>query len=399
MKVTRSAFSCLWGWLALCAICAPLYQVQASEHTFISSPFSKSYENLLQQKAENSRISLMWDMKSRAESYSSAIDNAFFFAFTGSGHLKYRLLDRLHLDLKAVVLLQGGQAQSRFNELLPSGPAFLSHGFFNYDVLGNETLELKAGALSQSKVFNSSVFISRRAFPGIEESLKLKVNDFCFKASAQQVIPTTYTFSTALIEREKTPSLNTGNLSACYENDKVHLTLRGGVFDFSNLPGYVADISRLYGNTVDGPGYNARFKYGFRGWHAGFDAYYNPNKDVSFRLATTMLENMGAIPTTNQAQHIEVSGHYRFNHAFGFDLSFNNFFVESDAVPAFFMSRFAQANSKGYGIEFGTQWIEKKVRVGVAYTFVDLINPDESKRQLSNDILSINLETAHELFN
>lgn len=399
-KIIRSTFCGFFGWLALCSLLLPFNQASAIEWTFDSSPFSKSYERLLEKRADRSRMFLLWDIKSAAESYSSEIDNAFFFAFSGSGRLKYRILDRLSLDLKSVVLFQGGQAQSRFGDLLPSGPAFLSHGFLKYDILGNEMIELRAGALSQFEVFYNSVFIARRAFPGISESIQFNVDDFFFKVSAQQVVPTTYTFSTALVEREATPTLNSGNASASYETDLVKVQLKGGVFDYSNLPAMVADQSRLFGNTVQGTGFNSRFAFGYRGWVSGLDLVYNPTKDLALRFVANMLENSAAPQSFNQAQSLQASAHYRLNRDLGFDFIFTDFFVESDAVPAFFTSRnFGQTNRKGFQIEVGTQWIEKKVRLAVSYGVANLINPDPTERQLNNDIIGISLESAYDLFN
>ncbi len=374
----------------------------ALESTFNSSPFSKSYSQALEDKAlkDKSRIYVLWDLESSAESYSSDIDNFFFFQFKGSGKLNYQILENLTLDLKANVLFQGGQAQSRFGDLLPSGPAYLSYGVFNLDVFGNESLELQAGALSQYEVFGNNIFISRRAFPGIGESFKFKYEDFKFKLTAQQVVPTTYTFSTSLVERESTPILNTGTLEASYFKDKWSIGIKGGLFEYSNLPAYVANLSDVYGNTVDGTGNAAVFKFDFNGWLANFDVAFSPTKNTTFRLAVDMLENLDAPLTYNQAQLVQLSAHHLLNKSVGFDLVVSDFFVESDAVPAFFTSRAnGQTNRKGFSVEAGIQWVEKKIRLSAGYTVSDLINPDLDRAQRNSDMISINLETAYDLFN
>jgi hypothetical protein len=387
-------------WLGL--LTSFSYPAFAIDYTFLSSPFAKSYNKLLEDKADRqgSKMYLLWSMESNASSYSSEIDNAFYFQFKSSGKLKYQILDRLSLDLKANVLFQGGQAQSRFSELLPSGPAYLSYGFFNLDVLGNESFEVQAGALSQTEVFGSSLFISQRSFPGIGESIKFSKDNYKLKLSAQQVVPTTFTFSTSLVEREKTPTLNSANINLSYDDDIFHFGVMGGVFNYSNLPHMVADASRLYGNSVVGTGFASEFVFDYAGWLAGFDSAYSPTKDTTLRFAVNMLENSGAPRTYNQAQVIQVSGHHRLNSDIGFDVLLTDFFIESDAVPAFFTSRtYGQTNREGYSIELGMQWIEKKVRVSAAYTVSNLISADPSERQQDNDIISINLETAYDLFN
>lgn len=365
-------------------------------------PFSKKLTKNLEEQAEkiNKKVLLLWDLESSAESYSSEIDNAFFFQFKSSGILKYQFMERVKLDLKANVFFQGGQAQSRFDNLLPQGPAFLSYGFIDFDVLGNDLFSFKAGALAQQEVFGSYIFISHRSFPGISETISYEADNIKLKLSAQQVIPTTFTFSTALIEREKTPTLNTGNISATYESDLVSFKLTGGLFDYSNLPAFVADVSDLYGNSIEGTNLSSRFIYEFSGWMAGFKTFYNPTKSTTFVFNLNMLENTEAPKTFNQSQVIQISAEHRLNKFYSLDISATDFFVESDAVPAFFTSRtFGQTNRRGYSFEAGIQWLEKKVRLSAAYTISNLINPDQTQRQLDNDVISISLETAYDLFN
>lgn len=382
----------------VCLLARPAFSIEV---TFDSSPFSKSYNKALEAKAEseNKKVFLLWDMKSNAESYSSEIDNAFFFQFQSAGKLKYHILERLDLDLKATVLFQGGQAQSRFGDLLPSGPAFLNHGYLNLDVFNNDMLQLQAGALAQNEVFNNNLFISKRSFPGIGESFTYKNDNLELNLLAQQVVPTTFTFSTALVEREATPTLNTVRGSLAYSIDPLNFYFSGGYFDYNDLPAMVADTSRLYGNSVNGTGFNADFIFDFRGWMTHFDTVYSPTKDTSFRFTVSMLENVAAPKTFNQSQGIQISAHHRLNRDLGLDIILSDFFVESDAVPAFFTSRNIQTNRKGNTIEVGLQWLEKKVRISAGYTVTDLINPDPALRQLENDIITINLETAYDLFN
>ncbi len=348
---------------------------------------------------DGSRVFLIWDMKSVAESYSSEIDNSFFFSFSSAGKLKYRILERLDLDLKATVLFQGGQAQTRFGDLMPSGPAFLNHGFLNLDILDNGMFELQAGALSQYEVFGNNLFISKRSFPGIGESFTYQTDELKLNLMAQQVVPTTFTFSTDLVERESTPTLNTVKGSLGYNLETLSFYFSGGYFDYNDLPNSVADVSRLYGNKTDGTGNNTVFAFDFRGWMTNFNTVYSPSKDTSFRFGVDMLENLGAPKTFNQSQIIQLSAHHRFNRDLGFDIIVSDFFVESDAVPAFFTSRMIQTNRRGNGIEVGIQWLEKKVRLSAGYMVTDLINPDPALRQLESDIITINLETAYDLFN
>ncbi len=396
MIAARSSF-----WILILLVFSCTQSVLAIEFTFESSSFSKSYIKAIEDKAEseNKKMFLLWDLKSTAESFSSEIDNAFFFQFQSSGKLKYQILDRLELDLKANVIFQGGQAQSRFGDLLPQGPAYLSYGQLNFDVLGNNTLELQAGALSQFEVFGNNLFISKRAFPGVGESLKFEIEDLKIKLSAQQVIPTTFTLSTALVEREKTPTLNSLNANFNYDLKPFVFNLNAAYFDYNDLPALVRDTSRLFGNTVNGTGFNSVFAFDYRGWISNFDTSYNPTKDTAFRFVLSMLENTAAPKTYNQSQFIQLSAHHRINRELGLDLIISDFFVESDAVPAFFTSRTFQTNHKGNMIEVGMQWLEKKVRVSAGYTVSNLINPDSSGRQLDNDIISFNLETAYDLFN
>ena len=67
--------------------------------------------------------------------------------------------------------------------------------------------------------------------------------------------------------------------------------------------------------------------------------------------------------------------------------------------PAFFTSsHFGQTNRVGYSVGAFWQWVPKKIRMGASYTLSQLINLDPSGRQFDHDIISINLETAYDLF-
>lgn len=375
----------------------------ALEYTFESSPFANTYANTLINVAEldkNRRVFMLWNLESEADSFSSSIDNYFYFQFKGVGKLRYDFMDRLSLNLQANVLFQGGQFQSRFNDLVPSGPAYLSYGYINYDVLDDQKIQLQAGALSQSEVFGSNVFISSRAFPGAGIKFGLGDSKMGFKAMVQETVPTTYTFSTNLAERENTPRLSTSKAGFYYKQNNIKLSMDVGIFDYTSLPSIVAQTSRLYGNSVDGTGFASEFVYDFRGWLTNFDLAYILNDDTTFRLAVDMLQNTSAPSAFNQSQAIQVSGHHRLNRTLGFDLAFTNFFVESDAVPAFFTSRsLGQTNRIGNAVEVGIQWLEAKVRLSAGYAVSNLINPDPDLTQLDNDIVTISLETAYDLFN
>lgn len=391
--------------LKICIVLIGIFISSASyglDWTFESSSFSKSYSKLLEDRAEKAgkRVSLLWNLESEADSYSSSIDNYFYFQFKGVGKLRYKLLKQLTLNLKANVLFQGGQAQSRFGDLLPSGPAYLSYGYINYDVLGDERIAIQAGALSQFEVFGNNVFISNRAFPGVGESVTILNEDWFLRLRAQQVVPTTYTFSTSLVERESTPTLSSANVDLSYQFEDLKLGLMAGVFDYGSLPAAVANSSRLYGNTVQGTGFASQFIFDYRGWLVNLEGIYNLSKDTSFRALVSMLENLGAPSTYNQSQVIQLSAHHRLNRDFGFDIVLSDFFIESDAVPAFFTSRsLGQTNRKGFAVEAGFQWVEKKIRLSAGYAISDLINPDPGLRQLDNDIITLNLETAYDIFN
>ena len=64
----------------------------------------------------------------------------------------------------------------------------------------------------------------------------------------------------------------------------------------------------------------------------------------------------------------------------------------------FTSSRFGQTNRVGYSVGAFWQWVPEKIRFGASYTVSQLINSDPSGRQLDHDIISLNLETAYDLF-
>ena len=84
-------------------------------------------------------------------------------------------------------------------------------------------MSVQVGALSQGEAFQNSLFIAPRAFLGIAEKLRYKWSPILFSLESQQVIPTSYTFSTELVEREPTPSLLTAHAGLKYDHSFFQL--------------------------------------------------------------------------------------------------------------------------------------------------------------------------------
>lgn len=374
------------------------YDYSFNDFRFSSSSFSKFSEaRLWNAYDKNKKLQIIWSAESSGESYADTTDESFIFSVSAKAKIKYKLLDRLSFRSSINMNFRNGRVQSRFGDFVPNG-IFLSYGHFELDVLGNNNLMLEVGALGQQRVF-SPVLIGNRSFPGLAQSIDIKSMDQQLRwvTTAQQLIPTSYTFNTELIEKEELPTLVTLKSDLSYATRKFMVGGYAGYFSFSDLPSKVADQSRFTGSSVIGTNATSEFIFDFQGWLAGAVFKYRPSYDTAFGFEVDMLQNNGAPETFNQSQLLRFFASHRLNKDFGFDLIYGNYFVESDAVPGYYTpTSFGNTNRTGNYIEFGLEWIPQKVRVSGRYVKADLINQDDTGRQYDADFIFINLETAYD---
>lgn len=369
-----------------------------------ASPFSKKYEEATECQSvvdcERQKYSVLWAAESSGESYSDTIDDSYLFSINLKAKVKYKLLDQLKFVGQMNLNFRNGRVQSRFGDFIPNG-VFLGYGYFDWDVLDNEVLNLSAGALRQDLFFNP-VFMANRSFPGVGQRIKLydssdSLNKFNIQFAAQQTIPTSYSFNTELIEKESLPSLLSAQVYANYETTLFDVKATAGFFSFSDLPSKVANYSRFTGNSIIGTDATSQFIFDFQGWMAGLTFMYKPNAGTSIALGIDMLENLEAPDTFNQSQRLRLVASKRINKDIGVILGVGNYFVESDAVPSYYTStQYGNTNRKGNFIELGIEWIPQKFKITASYNQADLINSDTDGRQYNADFIFINLETAYD---
>ncbi|MBT4762115.1 MAG: hypothetical protein HOO06_10490 [Bdellovibrionaceae bacterium] len=195
------------------------------------------------------------------------------------------------------------------------------------------------GAINQG-IVPSSLFISgSRAFPGLMECAdinwgkKIRAN-----LSAQQVVPTSSSFSSERIEKEVQPSLQTETLTLQYALHK-NITVEGygALFKYSDLPSVVAESSRLMGNTGLGSGAQSEFAYDFQGWASGIVVTTFGGTENGPYLRAGMLKNEKAVFDRSKAQHVNLGMGFRLKD-YVIQPEFRYSFIESDAVPAKYLS-------------------------------------------------------------
>lgn len=373
----------------------------ASDTVYSGSSFSGASESLLWDSQSDKKIAVLWSARSSGESYADQTDESFLFGVQAGAKIRYHLLDRLTFYGGVNMNFRNGAVQSRFGDFTPSG-VFLSSGHFNLDLIQKDQqdiLSLQLGVLSQRRNF-SMITMGPRAFPGVAQTFDLSFDAFGGRLSPfiklQQMIPTSYTFNTELIEKEELPTLMTAHTGFSFATGPVDISAYAGMFSFSDLPSKVADQSRFTGNSIIGTGSTSEFIFDFEGWLAGFTAKYD-SMSYSLGVAVDMQENTAAPSSFNQAQVIRLFGSKRINKDFGVDFVFGNFFAESDSAPSYYTpTGFGNTNRKGNFLELGFEWVPQKIRLSGRYAKADLINGDDAGRQYDADFIFINLETAYD---
>lgn len=352
---------------------------------------ARSEETLSRVQMEESsslkRLSGDWAIGVGGESFSEGQDEGTMVGFVFRPRMTYKLTDKFDLYADAKLQLVTSQVQSRFNDSRQSG-------ILPYEVAARfrpvKVLEIKAGALSQGHL-NAPLLISDRAFPGVSEGLRFGGKKNYVEFVAAQTIPTSTSFETMRVEKEKTPTFLTETVKAGFEfRQAVELKGFASHYSFKDLPSVVAYESSRWGNQTLGdlPG-NSFFQFEFDGWVGGGEACLCYFKPFKLRAGGYLLENSKADPTFNRGQEFFVRADMGI---LGTVVSpyYLQFFNESDTSPARYNSGARGHNNRkgdGFGLEIFFR--PYNFRIVAEYMSSDVINATPNQEKLDSVLFKV----------
>ncbi|MCJ8277169.1 MAG: hypothetical protein HRT44_07195 [Bdellovibrionales bacterium] len=392
---------------------SPAFAKKAKQSSSYDSSIQRSnfmaieprYEKYLDKQIEDRRAQFTWKMRFDAEGFQTE-DNrqSQSVGTTFRAKFKYRLLDSLYFNAKANMNLQSGRSQDIFGDLEPESGFFPLETNVSWEPV-EEVLTVKAGQIHQRWI-NEPMFIGNLGFPGAYEKLNINIGNISsIGVIGQQLIPTSSTLSTRVGERETTPTLFTATAYAKLGlTSNNFLNLYGTTYDYNDLPSIVAFWSGVTGNTIDGGQgtdiNNARFAYGFRGYmgRAVFEQKFS--NSLSAQIQHGVIVNEEAPDTLGQAQNTRLAIANDFGRWI-LGARFSNFFVESDAVPSFYLgARYGKTNRIGQSYSVFFESKEWGVNFLGQYVQADLLRDrgtiNTSLQQDNQQIFYIKVETLYD---
>gem|GEM_PF-1396828 len=337
--------------------------------------FRPRYKEALREKIKNRRAQLFWRL--RFDMQSLQTDGNIQSQIAGAnvvGNFNYKFLENLTFESNVSVNLESGRSQGIFGDQEPGSGFYPRSALVHFQPF-DDVLSLKAGLIQQS-FFRESLFVSNLPFLGLSETLNYKSERIDLSLRLQQLIPTSYTISTRVGEKEATPYFYTTGLEGMIRTSRNNFLL-GSVthYRYESLPSVVAFNSFIYGNTVTNTDVNnAQFIYQFEGIMTQLAFEQKLSHSLSAQVQWHTIKNYEAPDDSGEAQVINlivandfgrwiVAGKYK------------NYFIESDAVPAAYNSHTLGHNNRiGHAYEIDLESKDWGVIFKGAYVQADLLN-------------------------
>ncbi len=307
---------------------------------------------------------------------------------------RYEMAEWVRISLEPELRSYSSRTQARYEGEVNQSGFRLKEGYVGFGL--EETFDVKVGALSQ-KVLRSELLISgRRAFPGLRETLTLGPKSLQLRASAQQVVPTSYSLNSERVDKEQTPTLLTETLDfkitpAKTFEAEVHATH----FRFNHLPAVVAFESMTLGNTVDGdePA-TSTFRYNFEGFLLGSRFCVCLGGPISFTFGGQWLQNAEAPTKSNRGQLLFLQSNIKPNSSIELVPKFTTYFNESDTSPGTYNRwELGNNNRKGIAAELEILFPKQGFKVEMYVVQAKVINQDPFQGDKQSFYISV--ETDH----
>ena len=373
-----------WVWVLIIGIFQGNFinKAQASPPSYTSSLQSSSffinnpeYEKNLESRLSHRRSLFLWKLRFDSQSLETA-SNIHSKNVGGSFRTKfrYRIVDNLSFKAKANLSLESGRSQDIFGDLEPESGIYPREIKLQWKPLG-ESLTFDFGQIHQAW-FNERLFLGNLGFPGFSEKWSYQYKRLNIDLIGQQLIPTSSTLSTRVAQRESIPYLFTESLQAHFKISHSNF-IKGRLthYKYINLPAIVAFESFIYGNSVNAPDRNnASFIHGFDGFMTQMAFEQKFRSDLSAQIQWNTIKNMRAPDTHGEAQSLKLW----VGKDFGPWLiigSYTNYFIEPDAVPAFYNSfRLGHNNRIGHSYQMSFESKDWGMNFRIHYTDANLLN-------------------------
>ena len=334
------------------------------------------YEFEIEDQTKDRRSQLFWKLRFDMQSLETEDNNQSQIAgATFQTKFRYKLLKNVRFKAKANLSLESGRSQDIFGDQEPGSGVYPREFLVEWKVW-KKYFALQAGLLQQKLTYLEPLFISNLAFPGVLEKFRIGSDTTFAAVYLQQAIPSSYTRSTRVSERENVPYFYTESLYG-----QLGLGKRGFLFGnvthyrYENLPAIVAYDSFIFGNTVEAPNQNnARFVYEFDGFFTYLGGEAKLSNSLSFQGWWNTIRNTEAPVEAGEAQSYNALIANDFGR-WNVSLNYKNFFIESDAVPGAYNSHIhGHTNRIGQTYGFGIESKDWGVIFRGSYTEADLLN-------------------------
>ncbi|MGH1468196.1 MAG: hypothetical protein ACRBBP_04850 [Bdellovibrionales bacterium] len=351
-------------------------------------------------------------LNQRADAWDSKLENSIRYRIYVSPNFSLKMSENFFLTANVSLGDTIGSVQSRFGDLRADSFIYLRDARMYYrNNIKTEKNDyfytLSLGAIEQRRFLRKfDLFMSKRALPGFEQIFKFSRNyrkkkSFGFDLRFFEGVPTSQAKTLDFNEKEDIPLLLNGRLEMYLKDmDLKPFGYRAGLsigyFDFSSLPAVIADESRIFGNTVDGIGGAAEFRYDFKGWYAGWTAAIGFNRFEIFPYID-MITNTAAPSGRNQGQRAGVHFKYHDKSLYSLDLEPFSFFNESDAsVASYNGSTYGHNNREGFGINLALELPKRDLKFWLTYVYSDILE-ENSDLQVPYHFVGFKMEYKHDL--
>jgi hypothetical protein len=354
------------------------------------SAFSNNYEyreDLFDSK--EGQVETIWRARIYGESTALETQSAQIGGFDLFAESKYQMLETLEARVFLRGKFEAGRSQSFFGDIEPANGILVREAAVKYQPA--DVFQVKGGVINQDWL-DMPLLVSRQSFPGVNAELSYAfTEEFKIGAVSQYAIPTSQTLAPRTVGAEATPSFVTQTLYAKWSDRSLNAYISGNLYEYNSLPSFVAFESQKYGNTLyaSGPGNpgvigginNSRFNYDFKGWFTTAGGSIRMNALLEPHAYVNIIKNEQAPETFNDGQIMGIGSKFHMND-YILSLAYENFFAESDVVPAYYNSwALGNTNGKGNGFDMWIQFKKKNFRLRAQYYQADVINSGDDLQQ------------------
>lgn len=345
--------------------------------------------------ALSKRLQGWWQVQTGMETRDEGLDQAFATVVSAQTNFDVKLAPMLAMRLSPGATFFTSRFQQHINNDDYESQFYIGDSFVQFAPM--QTLEFRAGSLSQQFIGNNQLVSQSRAFPGIMEMVHFDLDsETHLDLSAEQVVPTSRSLNVDRDGKEPMPYFHTQMASLRYEPMQgLGFKVNAGHYSWLSLPSKVAYDSELLGNKPTcGDEACSTFNYSFDGFFgAGSVTWSEPNL-FGVTAGINLVRNMDAPTGHRDAQDLRLEPFLdrKFYRA---QLALDYFFSETDVTPARYTSaRFGNNNREGYAITGKVRFKKYNFSVYGQYVSADPIVNDLNQFHLTTAILGVETDYA-----